>query len=79
MNRAVDPNDPSVNFLLRSMATFAMSEATYFSTGDTNEVDFYHYGLAAKFYTHFTYDMPEACFMILSRRKLIDWSVGIDM
>jgi len=54
------------------MATFAMSEATYFSTGDTNEVDFYHYGLAAKFYTHFTYDKPEARFMILPRRKLID-------
>jgi DIS3-like exonuclease 1 len=36
------------------LATQAMSEALYFSTGDFEEDQFYHYGLAASFYTHFT-------------------------
>lgn len=36
------------------LATQAMSEALYISSGDYTEDDFYHYGLAAEFYTHFT-------------------------
>jgi len=36
------------------LATQAMSEALYISAGDYTEDDFYHYGLAAEFYTHFT-------------------------
>jgi exoribonuclease R len=40
--------------ILRALATRAMAEAQYFSTGSTEVADFYHYGLAAPFYTHFT-------------------------
>ncbi|KNC52176.1 exosome complex exonuclease RRP44 [Thecamonas trahens ATCC 50062] len=40
--------------LLRQLATAAMSEAVYFSTGSVAEDEFYHYGLAAAYYTHFT-------------------------
>ncbi len=32
----------------------AMSEAEYISTGSHDVEEFYHYGLAADFYTHFT-------------------------
>ncbi|XP_036049514.1 DIS3-like exonuclease 1 [Onychomys torridus] len=54
LDSANDPNDPMVNRLLRSMATQAMSNALYFSTGSCAEEEFHHYGLALDKYTHFT-------------------------
>ncbi|TRY82061.1 hypothetical protein DNTS_006693 [Danionella cerebrum] len=54
LERAVDPQDPLVNRLLRMMATQAMSNALYFSTGSCPEEHYYHYGLALERYTHFT-------------------------
>lgn len=44
LDNANDPNDPIVNRLLRSMATQAMSNALYFSTGSCAEEEFHHYG-----------------------------------
>ncbi|KAJ7420904.1 hypothetical protein WISP_45979 [Willisornis vidua] len=54
LDRADDPSDPIVNKLLRSMATHAMANALYFSTGSCPEEQFHHYGLALEKYTHFT-------------------------
>uniref|UniRef100_A0A8C2ZDL7 DIS3-like exonuclease 1 n=1 Tax=Cyclopterus lumpus TaxID=8103 RepID=A0A8C2ZDL7_CYCLU len=54
LDRAEDPRDPLVNRLLRIMATTAMSQALYFSTGLQAQDQFYHYGLALDRYTHFT-------------------------
>lgn len=54
LDHAVDPQDPLVNRLLRIMATQAMSNALYFSTGACPEDQYYHYGLALDRYTHFT-------------------------
>ncbi|XP_049761759.1 DIS3-like exonuclease 1 isoform X3 [Elephas maximus indicus] len=54
LDKANDPSDPIVNRLLRSMATQAMSNALYFSTGSCVEEEFRHYGLALDKYTHFT-------------------------
>ncbi|CAM9412327.1 unnamed protein product [Bubo scandiacus] len=54
LDKANDPLDPVVNKLLRSMATHAMSNALYFSTGSCPEEEFHHYGLALEKYTHFT-------------------------
>ncbi|XP_005393761.2 PREDICTED: DIS3-like exonuclease 1 [Chinchilla lanigera] len=54
LDKAEDPSDPMVNWLLRSMATQAMSNALYFSTGSCAEEEFHHYGLALDKYTHFT-------------------------
>lgn len=54
LERAVDPQDPLVNRLLKMMATQAMSNALYFSTGACPEEQYYHYGLALDRYTHFT-------------------------
>ncbi|KAM6304566.1 DIS3-like exonuclease 1 [Podargus strigoides] len=54
LDKANDPLDPIVNKLLRSMATHAMSNALYFSTGSCPEEEFHHYGLALEKYTHFT-------------------------
>lgn len=44
LDSANDPKDPLVNKLLRSMATQAMSNALYFSTGSCAEEEFHHYG-----------------------------------
>lgn len=44
LDQAVDPQDPLVNRLLRVMATQAMSNALYFSTGACSEDQYYHYG-----------------------------------
>ncbi|XP_072321345.1 DIS3-like exonuclease 1 [Eucyclogobius newberryi] len=54
LEQAVDPQDPVVNRLLRMMATQAMSQAMYFSTGAVPAEEYYHYGLALDRYTHFT-------------------------
>ncbi|XP_047436352.1 DIS3-like exonuclease 1 isoform X2 [Mugil cephalus] len=54
LDRAVDPEDPLVNRILRIMATHTMSQALYFSTGSQPLDQFYHYGLALDRYTHFT-------------------------
>ncbi|XP_076984389.1 DIS3-like exonuclease 1 isoform X2 [Tamandua tetradactyla] len=54
LDKANDPSDPIVNRLLRAMATQAMSNARYFSTGACAEDEFRHYGLALDKYTHFT-------------------------
>ncbi|MFT7816577.1 DIS3-like exonuclease 1-like [Arapaima gigas] len=54
LDRAVDPRDSLINRLLRMMATQAMSNAQYFSTGSCPLEQYYHYGLALNHYTHFT-------------------------
>ncbi|XP_064191621.1 DIS3-like exonuclease 1 [Anguilla rostrata] len=54
LDRAVDLEDPLVNRLLRMMATQAMSNALYFSTGALPVDQYEHYGLALDRYTHFT-------------------------
>ncbi|KAK3090437.1 hypothetical protein FSP39_011852 [Pinctada imbricata] len=54
LDRCVDCNDPEVNKLLRTLATQAMSNAAYFSTGALSRDQFFHYGLALDLYTHFT-------------------------
>jgi len=54
LNKCVDENDPTVNFLMRMLSTYTMSEAAYFSTGSYEKDEFYHFGLAAEYYTHFT-------------------------
>ncbi|PFX22556.1 DIS3-like exonuclease 1 [Stylophora pistillata] len=45
---------PSAALLVRSLATQAMSNALYFSTGSLSPENFFHYGLALDHYTHFT-------------------------
>ena len=36
LDRCQDNSDPNVNFLLRSLATYAMVQAVYFSTGSVS-------------------------------------------
>ncbi|XP_061451111.1 DIS3-like exonuclease 1 isoform X3 [Rhineura floridana] len=70
LERAVDPSDPLVNKVLRSMAIQAMSNALYFSTGSYPEEEFSHYGLALDKYTHFTSPIRRYADIIVHRLLL---------
>ena len=54
LDKCVDSGDWTVNFLLRNIATSAMEQAQYFSTGSVKQERWSHYGLALGQYTHFT-------------------------
>ncbi|XP_031571497.1 DIS3-like exonuclease 1 [Actinia tenebrosa] len=54
LDECVDPGDPTFNKILRTLATQAMSNALYFSTGSVSPEEYFHYGLALDRYTHFT-------------------------
>ncbi|KAJ8029401.1 DIS3-like exonuclease 1 [Holothuria leucospilota] len=54
LDKCIDPDDPVYNKILRSLATKAMSNALYFSTGSLSEDQYFHYGLGLDLYTHFT-------------------------
>ncbi len=56
--------------ILKSLTVRAMTEAKYFSTGDFDESDFYHYGLAADFYTHFTSPIRRYADLVVHRLLL---------
>ncbi|KAJ6809856.1 exosome complex exonuclease RRP44-like protein A [Iris pallida] len=47
-------DDPYFNKLIRILATRCMTQAVYFCSGDLSSSEFFHYGLAAPLYTHFT-------------------------
>ncbi|KAL6071315.1 DIS3 mitotic control [Balamuthia mandrillaris] len=70
LDAAVVPEDPSVNRLLRQLATKAMEEAQYVSTGSYDIHDLYHHGLALNMYTHFTSPIRRYADVIVHRQLL---------
>ncbi|KAJ1921532.1 exosome catalytic subunit dis3 [Mycoemilia scoparia] len=54
LDKAVLPEDPYFNTLVRILTTRCMMQAVYFCSGTVNREDFNHYGLATEIYTHFT-------------------------
>ncbi len=54
LNKALKPNDPFFNKLVRIMATRCMNQAVYFCMADFDILEVFHYGLAVPLYTHFT-------------------------
>ncbi|XP_045889168.1 DIS3-like exonuclease 1 [Micropterus dolomieu] len=80
LDQAVDPQDPLVNRLLRMMATTAMSQALYFSTGLESQDQYYHYGLALDRYTHFTSPIRRYADIVVHRllTAAIDMERGVD-
>lgn len=81
LNRCSDTADPTVNLLLRSLATLAMVQAVYFSTGSVKREAWQHYGLALDRYTHFTSPIRRYADILVHRLLLAavassDWWSG---
>ncbi|ORX48176.1 hypothetical protein BCR36DRAFT_584489, partial [Piromyces finnis] len=64
----IEKKDKVVGTILKMLATRAMSEATYVSTGIDKDLN--HYGLALEYYTHFTSPIRRYADMIVHRQLM---------
>ncbi|KAG0164652.1 DIS3 mitotic control [Apophysomyces sp. BC1015] len=64
-------DDPVISKLIKSMATVAMNEAGYISSGHYSVDQYRHYGLALEFYTHFTSPIRRYADVIAHRQLLL--------
>ncbi|XP_075971510.1 exosome complex exonuclease RRP44-like protein Dis3 [Anticarsia gemmatalis] len=77
LDKAVIPERPFFNTMLRIMATRCMQQAVYFSSGTVTKEEFYHYGLACPIYTHFT--SPIRRYADVMVHRLLAACVGVDV
>eukprot|EP01041_Mallomonas_annulata_P005740 gene5740-11608_t len=68
LDKAVNPDDPYFNKLLRILSTRCMMPAQYFCSGEIPKDQWHHYGLAAPVYTHFTSPIRRYADIIVHRR-----------
>lgn len=54
LDKCVKPENPYFNTMIRILTTRCMMQAVYFISGTVQKDQFFHYGLAAPIYTHFT-------------------------
>ncbi|SAL95988.1 hypothetical protein [Absidia glauca] len=64
------PGDAEMVRLIKTMATYAMNEAGYISSGHYSVDQYYHYGLALEFYTHFTSPIRRYADVVAHRQLL---------
>lgn len=76
LDRIDRKDDPFFNKLVRILTTRCMNEANYICTADFDYPEFYHYGLAAEVYTHFTSPIRRYADVLVHR--LLAASLDID-
>lgn len=76
LDRIVKDDNPYFNTMLRILATRCMLQAVYFISGTLTKPEFFHYGLAAPIYTHFTSPIRRYADIIVHR--LLASCIGAD-
>merc|ERR1712060_299684 len=76
LTKAVKPEDPFFNRLVRMLVTRCMNQAIYFCTGEVQPALYGHYGLAMERYTHFTSPIRRYADVLVHR--LLAASLGIE-
>ncbi|XP_067948007.1 exosome complex exonuclease RRP44-like [Watersipora subatra] len=76
LDKAVIPDNPYFNTMLRILTTRCMMQAKYFASGMMPEDDYYHYGLAMRIYTHFTSPIRRYADVLVHR--LLAVAIGAD-
>ncbi|XP_063699314.1 exosome complex exonuclease RRP44 isoform X2 [Culicoides brevitarsis] len=76
LDEAVNLDNPYFNTMLRIVATRCMMQAVYFISGTAQNCDYFHYGLAAPIYTHFTSPIRRYADIIVHR--LLAACIGAD-
>lgn len=76
LDRIVKEENPYFNTMLRILATRCMMQAVYFISGTLTKPEYFHYGLAAPIYTHFTSPIRRYADIIVHR--LLASCIGAD-
>lgn len=76
LDKAVKPDNAYFNTMLRIMATRCMMQAVYFASGMLQKEEYFHYGLAAPIYTHFT--SPIRRYADIMVHRLLAACIGAD-
>ncbi|CAO3635100.1 unnamed protein product [Cunninghamella echinulata] len=73
LDQIVQENSRDVDMirLMKTMATYAMNEAGYISSGHFSVEEYSHYGLALEFYTHFTSPIRRYADVVAHRQLLM--------